>query len=355
MVTAAGAALSESIAGCLPGDPMADRLEFVRDTLRRLAAMVPHDDEPRPPSRATDVNATLAAIYPLLQRLVGPFIRLELSLETRGAWASLLAEELEQIVLNLVVAARDALPLGGTITVAMRRRVLVRPQEFSRGSIPAGNWTLIEIRDSRGHQVDHGMAQLFDELPAVAEESGSLLGLSTVRDVVRRVGGLIVAGSAGGRGQDGPAHGHGVTVCVPAASEPADGMDGTDGPEAILVVDGDAWSRTNIAHALRRAGFGVLEADHGGTALELLHGVAGRCVRLVIADGFRTPSELGRFDELVRRRGSQSQLILVIDPLAPAMAPGIRAVAVLVRPIDNEELVRTVRAHLGAHEGPPRT
>ncbi len=286
MVTAAGATLGESIAACLPGDPMADRLQFVRDTLRRLAAMVPHDDPVPSPSRTCDVNATLAAIYPLLQRLVGPFIRLELAAGDARRLGSAAARGSSSRSSSIsswphVTRCRLAERSPSRCVAAC----LSAPRHFARGVIPAGSWTLIEIRDSRGHEDHQCLAQLLGEAPAESRESGSLLGLSTVRDVVRRVGGVIVAGA--GAGTDGPAGVQAVTVCLPAAREPVGGRPDADGPEAILVVDGDAWSRTNIAHALRRAGFGVLEADHGGAAMELLHGIAGRCVRLIIADGCR--------------------------------------------------------------------
>ncbi len=342
MVAAAGAALEESLARCLPGDSMVDRLELVHDTLRRLAAMVVHERGPAAP-RVADANATLATIYPLLQRLVGPFIRLELQLEARGAWVSLLAEELEQIVLNLVVHARDALPLGGTITVASHRRFMVRARHFPHGTLPAGPWTLLEVRDSRATGADRALAQLLEDSPPEPAGSGSLLGLATVRDVVRRAGGLIVAGTAFAASEGAADTRNGVTVCIPEPHGAGDNGGAADGPDAVLVVDGDAWQRTNTAHALRRAGFGVLEADHSGTALELLGGVAGRCVRVIVADGDGVTAESAGFGELLRRCGSRSRLILAVNgPGVPAVA-GVEPAAFLIRPYSTDLLVRTVR------------
>jgi CheY-like chemotaxis protein len=350
LVAAAGAALGESLGACVPGEPLAERLQFVRDTLRRLTAMMPDETDTADRS-PLDLNAAVAAIFPLLQRLVGPFIRLELALETRGAWAVLDAEELEQILVNLVVRARDALPLGGAIRIATRRRFYARPQAFPRGTLPAGTWAMIEVASDRGVSDDSALAPLFDESVAASDlDSGSLFGLVTVRTVVRRVGGYLAA-SAGSTGSgSGSPTGPTVTVCFPAESgtRPSAGHRGGgpgDGPEAVLVVDPDAWTRTNTAHALRRAGFGVLEADHGSAAFELLLGVAGRCVRLILADPAGVDD--GQLQSLATLIGecSGGRLIVIVDS-ATGGGEGKLTGPALVKPFTTEQLLDTVRAYL---------
>jgi len=284
------------------------QLDPVRESLQRSAVVLRHLESAggvgSGPTEPVDVHAVIATMRPLIPRLAGPFIRCSEHLVTRGAWTLAERGQVEQMLLTLVVNARDAMPLGGELVLRTDHWVLDAPRPHHHGVLPAGEWLVLEVRDSGNGMDEETMSRLFEpffttKLPAL----GSGLGLAAVHGMVHQRGGQVLVDST-------PGHGTTVSLCFPAHLADAAARGANDGA-AVLVVDDDEWVRTITARVLRRAGYGVLEAGHGEAALTLLHDIAGSCVGTILAD-MDTPRLSGtRLAEVVQRERPSLRVVLM--------------------------------------------
>ena len=286
-------------------------------------------------ARATplDLNSVVREMVAPLQRLLGPFINLETELHLPGLWAAGNRSQFEQVAFGLVINAREALPLGGKVRLATRRWVLAESTRYRIGTLGAGIWAVLEVRDN-GAGIEAGGIRHLLEPSSRGLPFDSSLSLSTVSTVVSEAGGQVIL--------DMPDSGGTVlAACFPAVQPPRTRQPATGIANAILIVDDDEWSRMSAARTLRHAGFGVLEAGHAQDAIELLDDVAGSCVRLILADVellHRGPRPLG--DRLRRERPEID--VLVIAPHRSSTAGDSRT-PVLTKPFAPEDLLRAIR------------
>jgi CheY-like chemotaxis protein len=208
--------------------------------------------------RVLDLEETVSAMYPMLRRLIGASIDLRVASGERPARIKADPGQLEQVLLNLVVNARDAMPHGGTLAIETGHEmdasgmphVTLRVSDTGIGMAP-------EIRD-----------RVFEPFFTTKEAGkGTGLGLSTVYGVVSQSGGSITVDSALGRGTT-------FIVRFPSAVEqtPAEHDDDDDGPaptgtETILVVEDDEAIRALTGQALTGAGYTVVLASSSVEAL----------------------------------------------------------------------------------------
>lgn len=292
-----------------PGDAdLHTHLDPVRESLQHGAVVLRHLESVgrvgSGPIVPVDMHAVIATMRPLIPRLAGPFIRCSEQLAARGAWTVAESGQVEQMLLTLVVNARDAMPLGGELVIRTDQWVLDAPQPHRHGVLPVGEWLVLEVRDSGNGMDEETLIRLFEpffttKFPA----HGSGLGLAAVHGMVHQRGGHVLVESTRGRGTT-------VSLCFPAhlADAPARGADDA---AAVLVVDDDEWARTITAQVLRRAGYGVLEARHGEAALALLHDIAGSCVGTILAE-VDTPRLSGhRLAEVVQRDRPSLRVVLM--------------------------------------------
>jgi CheY-like chemotaxis protein len=225
-----------------------------------------------------DINAVAEGMRPLLQRIAGAFIRVEMVLDPAGLWVHAESDQVEQVLLSLVVSSSDAMPLGGKLVVTTRCWQLDAPHQHRHGTIPAGRWGVLRVTDTGAPMSDSTVSRLLGT-PAKALSISPPGGtdLSRVAAIVRRASGHIVV-------EDRGDHGSAIAICLPAPEVYSRNFSLSEETPAVLVVDGDAWLRTTSTHVLRRAGYGVLHADHASTALELLRGVTGSCIRVMLVD-----------------------------------------------------------------------
>lgn len=311
------------------------RLDPVRESLQRGAVVLRHlasaSRDAMGPVEPVDVHAVIATMRPLIPRLAGPFITCTEQLTAKGAWTVAENGQVEQMLLTLVVNARDAMPLGGELVIRTDRWMLAAPRPHRHGVLPAGEWLVLEVRDSGNGMDDETLTYLFEpffttKMPA----QGSGLGLAAVHGMVHQRGGQVVVDSAAGRGTT-------VSLCFPAQQLGAPARAVTDGG-AVLVVDDDEWVRTITARVLRRAGYGVLEAGHGEAALALLDDIAGSCVGTILAD-VDTPRLNGhRLAEVVRRDRPSLRVVLMSGDAARWDA----AERVLRKPFTPESLLAAI-------------
>ncbi len=222
-------------------------------------------------------------LMPMLGRLLGESIALEV--EITSTWAAAVDDVgFEQLLVNLVCNARDAMPRGGRIRITVRDRSVREPINLgSRGSIAAGEYVSIAVEDQGTGIAADLRDRIFEPFFTTKEiGKGTGLGLSTVYGIVRQAGGEIVVSSELG-------HGAAFEAFLPRSKEPSvrRGRPVTQAPAALagsaLVVEDDRQVRTLVERALRGAGMQVVAASTPREALEWCRRTPGP-LRLVLTD-----------------------------------------------------------------------
>jgi PAS domain S-box-containing protein len=223
--------------------------------------------------RVLDLNALVTRMEKLLRRLIGEHITLRTSLAP--ALASVRADpgQLEQVIVNLVVNARDAMPAGGTITIETSRA-----DRFDHGELSvrtAAQYLTLSIRDD-GPGIDPSVRDhLFEPFFTTKDrERGAGLGLATVYGIVNQSDGHIRVESDLGRGSAFVIYLPAVALPADALTAPAIGSVAAGGNETILVAE-DEGALLNLARiTLTKKGYAVLTANSGTAALEVATKVA---------------------------------------------------------------------------------
>ena len=231
----------------------------------------------------TDV---LAELSNLLRRLIGETIELRLLYNRDLSLVKVDQGQLEQVVINLVVNARDAMPEGGTLTIRTDNVTLDRPTRQGNETIPPGDFVLIEVTDTgfgiEEEHLDKIFEPFFTTKPVGA---GTGLGLSTVYGIIKQTGGFIFVTSAPGKGAT-------FKIYLPRHAEPEARIEVAGDGEAavprdltgtgtILLVEDEAPVRQFAARALASKGYRVLEADNGEVAMAILNSFDGEIDMLV--------------------------------------------------------------------------
>ena len=282
-----------------------------------------------------DPNEIVRAVVDMLQRMIGADIALGAELGARGR---IKAEpgSFEQVILNLAVNARDAMPSGGTLTI--------RTADVEGGDrVPAGAWVMLEVVDSGIGMDAQTRARLFEPFFTTKEQGkGTGLGLSTVYAIVTQFRGHIVVDSAPGRGST-------FRIYLPRQgdaplTEPSPPRIGAPpgGRETVMLVEDDEDVRGFLVFILNQLGYRVLEAVDGVAALEL----AGNFVEpidLVLSD-----IVMPRMDgiELTRRlTEARPGVKLLLMSGYPGDAAKVAATPAhfLKKPFERDELARAVR------------
>jgi PAS domain S-box-containing protein len=232
---------------------------------------------------ALDVGEVVAGMESLLRRLIGEDVKLEFTRSPTAGRVRADAGQLEQVVLNLVVNARDAMPGGGRIRVETGALDLTAAgEEARRGAAPA-RYVTLTVRDEGTGMTAETRSHLFEPFfTTKAKGKGTGLGLATVYGIVKQAGGDVRVESAPGQGST-------FEVLLPALTgAPAEvsAAPTEDAPrrgsETVLLVEDDERVRTATARALRAAGYTVVEAEDGEAALERL--AAAPTVDVLVTD-----------------------------------------------------------------------
>lgn len=272
-----------------PGDPEYNDLMQINQNVNRAASLVSQllaysrKQTLRP--RLLDLRDTLADLTHLLNRLVGE--RVSLTLDHEPGLAAVRADkrQIEQVIMNLVVNARDALPEGGEIRIVTRNRDLREPLRRDRAVVAPGRYVSVEVVDTGAGIAPDKIDKVFEPFfttKRVGEGTG--LGLSTAYGIVKQTGGFIFVDSVEGSGTTFqllfPAHAHAEP---PQAAVKDRSARGAPGEGVVLLVEDEAPVRAFASRALQLRGFTVLEAGSAEEALELL-GDESRHVDVFVTD-----------------------------------------------------------------------
>jgi CheY-like chemotaxis protein len=293
----------------------------------------------------------------MLRRLVGDDIVLTTSLEPDLGRVRVDPGYLVQVLMNLAVNARDAMPRGGTLSITTRNAPITAEHASRHPRVRAGAGVMIEVADSGIGMTPDVIAHIFEPFFTTKEHGkGTGMGLAVVHGIVEQAGGFIEVESEVGVGTT-------FRVYLPAVDAEADQADISAaialGSETILVVDDDDYVRRSAARALRARGYQVIEAGSGALALEQLE--SGTRVDLLLTDvvmpgmdgrqlaeaararfpGLRVLYTSGYTDDSVVRHGvMHGEVELIEKPFR------IDALAKKVRQVLDQEVAANVAADL---------
>jgi signal transduction histidine kinase/ActR/RegA family two-component response regulator len=293
-----------------------------------------------------DLNHIVTRMETMLTRLIGEDVVLQTQLEPRLSRITADPGQLEQVIMNLVVNARDAMPTGGTVLIQTRNVRLDARYERRPDAIAAGPAVMLAVTDT-GIGMDettrHRIFEPFFTTKPVGKGTG--LGLSTVYGIVRQSGGSITVYSRPGEGCTFRCYFPPTGVDITADSPAATPDDNSTGNETVLIAEDEGQMRTLLRRCLAGRGYTVLEASHGRDALDVAAAHDGT-IHLLVTDvvmphmsgkelaqrllvarpGLRVLFISGYSDEAIERHG--------------VLAPGS---AFLQKPVRLDVLARTVR------------
>ncbi|GAB4175676.1 MAG: hypothetical protein OHK0024_12690 [Thalassobaculales bacterium] len=299
--------------------------------------------------RVIDVTEVLQELSHLLRRVIGENIHLELEHGRDLKPVRVDPGQLDQVIINLAVNARDAMPEGGRLSLHTAN--VVRQTAERRGDeiVPAGQYVRIELADTGSGIPPDVLPRIFEPFFTTKPVGkGTGLGLSTVFGIVKQTGGFIAVDSTPGRGTrftiDLPIHQGDGERLVEAAAGEARARDLTGAGTVLLVEDEDAV-RLFAARALRNKGYRVIEARNGEAAIDILAD-DGEPLDLMITDvvmpGIDGPSLIRQ----ARERRPQLAVICISgyseDSLADRLA-GQEGVRFLPKPFSLRQLAGVVK------------
>jgi PAS domain S-box-containing protein len=233
--------------------------------------------EPRP----IDLSRLVADLLPMLRRMIGEHV--EIVQETAAEGATVLGDrsQVEQILLNLAVNARDAMPNGGQVTI--RTSALWLDAATAAGDVPPGPYVLLEVIDSGVGMDAATQSRIFEPFFTTKEfRGGTGLGLANVYGIVRQMGGVVRVDSEVGRGARFRLYFPETRDREVAARPPAQAQT-PGGTETILLVEDDDGVSRFLSGTLRRSGYQVLVASHPAAAIALVEASTDP-IHLVITD-----------------------------------------------------------------------
>ena len=224
--------------------------------------------------RRLSVTDTLAELAHLLRRLIGENIELKISHERDLRLVKADQGQLEQVIINLAVNARDAMPGGGDLSIGTSNANLAQDRERKGEIMPAGDYVLIQVSDTGSGIEPENLDRIFEPFfstKGVGEGTG--LGLATVYGIIKQSGGFVFVESRPGEGTE-------FSIYLPGfegAEEEATAADAgglvkrdLSGRGTLLLVEDEDAVRSFGARALRNKGYTVLEANSGEAAVTLL-------------------------------------------------------------------------------------
>jgi nitrogen-specific signal transduction histidine kinase len=294
--------------------------------------------------QSISLNRVISGTEPMLSRLIGEHISLRLALDPGVRMVKADPGQIEQVILNLAVNARDAMPRGGRLTIETREVELDEMNAQHHGVAKPGSYVLLAVTDTGQGMDKETLSHLFEPFFTTKHMGrGTGLGLSTVYGIVRQSGGYISAYSEPGMGSTFEIHFPVLKEVLDHAS-PETELASSSGTETILLVEDDASLRKMVHEALSRYGYRILEAGDGDEALTVARSYAGP-VHLLLTD-LVMPGMNGK--ELARRlrRARPGLKCLFVSGYAQSdvFRPRItRSADFLQKPFTAETLARKVR------------
>jgi len=298
--------------------------------------------------RSLSVNQVVLDVESLLRRVIGEPVKLQTELAEDLWTISGDPAQLEQVLMNLCVNARDAMPEGGTLTVRTRNAEIDAEFAAQHSTVPGKRMVELSVRDTGAGIPAGTLEHIFEPFfTTKAPGRGTGLGLAVVHGIVRQHQGMVEVSSAPGQGST-------FRILLPAIEGlplEAERKSRTPAPRTggtVLVVEDDAAVRQGLARLLERSGFRALTADDAESALALLGGVA---VDLVILDAVLPGLSGIAAYRTIHQRHPSARVLVVSGYGEGQMDPELRrdpGSSFLQKPFTHLELLEAVQRVLGS-------
>jgi len=305
---------SQILLGALPAsDPNRSAVEQIMKAGERAAALtgqlLAFSRRQVLQPKSLDLNQLLSGMDSMLRRLIGEDVELSVTPGRDLGRVNADAGQIEQVVMNLVVNARDAMPRGGVLIIETSNVEIDRSRPLTQGSIRAGKYVALLVSDN-GSGIDaETRVRLFEPFFTTKGQRGTGLGLTTVLGIVRQSGGGVEVSSQPGQGTS-------IRIYLPRADHPVEenaessAAQAGRGNETILLVEDEEQVRNLVRETLVREGYKVLDAPDASEARRIGSSYK-KPIHLLIADVV-LPRESGRdlADSLASRRPPMKVLFM---------------------------------------------
>jgi two-component system, cell cycle sensor histidine kinase and response regulator CckA len=262
--------------------------------------------------------------------------------------------QFDQILINLTVNARDAMPKGGRLTIRTRNVSVRESLRLASQNVPSGEYVLVEVEDTGTGMPAEVVAKIFEPYFTTKEVGkGTGLGLSTVYGIVKQTGGYIFCDSVQGRGTTFRIYlpRHMAAEQAPVAEPQAKAGPSTDlsGTGRVLLVEDEDGVRSFAMRALQRQGYEVFEAVNGAEALEVMEREGGK-VDIVVSDVIMPEMDGPSMFKELRKTHPNLKIIFVSGYPDDAFKNGLGdndTFAFLPKPFTLSQLAEKVKAEIG--------
>jgi two-component system cell cycle sensor histidine kinase/response regulator CckA len=350
-----------------PTDPSFQDIMQIKQNANRAAALVRQllafSRRQTMHPQVLDLGEAISDLSMLLRRLIGEKVTLDAP-PGRDLWpVKVDITQLQQVIVNLAVNARDAMPDGGRLALRTRNVGEEESRGFAYKGMPAGDYVLIEVADSGTGIPPEIVDKIFEPFFTTKEmNKGTGLGLSTVYGIIKQTGGFIYPDSKVGKGTT-------FRIFLPRHVPTAEEVKATPAPEApklapadhtghgtILLVEDEEGLRGLNARGLSSRGYTVLEAGNGIEAIDVID-KGERKIDLVVSDVVMPEMDGPTLLKELRKRDPDLKIVFVSGYAEEAFAKNLPEggqFAFLAKPFTLKQLVATVKETMGA-AAPPST
>ena len=231
-----------------------------------------------------DLNAVIIRMEPIFRRMIGEDVKLEVNREPELWTVKSDTGQMELVLINLAINAKDAMPRGGSLAIACKNMILNDHYGPAEEIIPPGSYVMIEVKDTGVGMDRQTLVRIFDPFFTTKKAGkGSGLGLTTVFSIIKQSGGYIWV-------QSEPGQGASFGIYLPRAEGKTEPLEREEvfaskpkGAETVLVVEDDNSVRNIVRLTLQKCGYSVLEAQNAEEALRIA-GIYQGLIHLTVTD-----------------------------------------------------------------------
>ncbi len=344
-----------------PNDPISLNIEEVAQAGARAASLTQQllafSRKQMLQPRVLDLNALITGFETMLRRLVEESIDLRMDLDPRLARVKADPAQVEQILMNLAVNARDAMPDGGRLTIETRNVRLDAADADGQAGAQSGDYVMLAVSDTGRGMDAETQTRIFEPFfTTKALGRGTGLGLSTTYGIVKQSGGHISVESEPGRGAKFKIYLPGIGGAEETMQPGSSASGGRAGTGTVLLVEDEPALRRMVRLALTRSGYTVLDATDGEAALQVAEHHQG-VIHLLLTDVVMPRLGGPELAERLMQRRPEMK-VLYISGYAQAVVAGQGLTGVradfLQKPFATDDLVQKVGNLLGTPRHPPK-